>query len=400
MATATDRRRQTVCTGVLTAIVVLAGAGRAAAQEPRLVAAANDDAQDNAAGLLIVPGSPSAAADAAVIVPSVQRTPAAAPPLARWLDLQTGIVATRFRYTEASTGVVVQDQQQLSEQFKGRLKIDQAGSYGINFALGTGNSFVRSWNNTAFGTALGTPNGFSSAMFVKQLFASASPLSGIEFQAGGLGIARGENSEVTSYDNDGYMVGERVTIKRPRTLHVDELSVTMGYLGDSTTPGLSQRFHRISEANYFQVLAAKKFSPRFSSSADVTTLAGATTVRSAFKLDTPHSGLDSIRFEQYARFNDAAYGYLISGERLVARRFTLSGGLVDVDRNYGSLNADRFGSGRRWFTTDTIALGRELSAQIFYTHTVQNGYTVQNSQGLQLVLTYNVAKGLQRTGIL
>jgi hypothetical protein len=395
MAAATGRRRRTVWTGVLTALAVLAGAGRAAAQEPRLVAAADDDAPDNVAGLLIVPGSPAAAADAAVIAPSTQRTPAAAPLLARWFEMQTGTVATRFRYTEATSGVVGQDQQQLSEQFKARLKIDQAGAYGVNFAIGTGNSFVRSWNNTAFGT----PNGFSSAVFVKQLFASASPLTGIEVQAGGLGIARGENSEVTSYDNDGYMVGERVTVRRPRTLHVDELSVTMGYLGDSTTPGLSQRFHRISETNYFQVLGAKRFGARLSSSADVTTLAGATTVRSAFKLDTPNRGLVSIRFEQYARFNDAAYGYLISGERLVTRRFTLSAGLADIDRNYGSLNSDRFGSGRRWFTTDTIALGRDLSAQIFYTHTVQNAYTVQNGQGLQLVLTYNVAKGLQRSGI-
>jgi hypothetical protein len=375
--------------------VALAGAGRAAAQEPRLVAA-NEDIPDNAAGLLIVPGSPSAAADAAVIVPSVQRTPATVPPLARWFDLQTGTVATRFRYTEATTGAVVQDQQQLSEQFKGRLKIDQAGSYGINFALGTGNGFVKGWNNTAFGT----PSGFSSAVFVKQLFASASPLKGIEIQAGGLGIARGENSEVTSYDNDGYMVGERITLKRPRTLYVDELSVTTGYLGDSTTPGLSQRFHRLSETNYFQVLAAKRLGARLSSSADVTTLAGATTLRSAFKLDTPNRGLDSIRFEQYARVTDGAYGYMLSGERLVARRFTLSGGLADIDRNYGSLNADRFGSGRRWFTTNTIALGGDFSAQIFYTHTVQNGYTVQNRQALQLLLTYNVAKGLQRSGIL
>jgi len=396
MATATGRHRRTVWTGVLTALAVLAGAGRAAAQEPRLVAAADDDAPDNVPGLLIVPGSTAAAADAAVIVPSTQRTPAAAPLLARWFEMQTGTVATRFRYTEATSGVVGQDQQQLSEQFKARFKIDQAGSYGVNFALGTGNAFVKGWNNTA----LGTPSGFSSAVFVKQLFVSASPLKGIEIQAGGLGIARGENSEVTSYDNDGYMIGERITLKQPRTLHVDELSVTTGYLGDSTTPGLSQRFHRISETNYFQVLAAKRFGARLSSSTDVTTLAGATTVRSAFKLDTPNRGLDSIRFEQYARFNDAAYGYLISGERLVARRFTLSGGLADIDRNYGSLNADRFGSGRRWFTTNTIALGREISAQIFYTHTVQNSYTVQNRQALQLLLTYNVAKGLQRSGIL
>jgi hypothetical protein len=395
MAKTTWRRRRTVWMGVATAVVVVAGAGRAGAQEPRLAAAAIDDAQDNAAALLTMPGSPSAAADAAVIVPSTQRTPSA-PPLARWFEMQTGTVATRFRYTEATTGAVVQNQQQLSEQFKGRLKIDQAGSYGVNFALGTGSAFVKGWNNTAFGT----PSGFTSAVFVKQLFASASPLKGIEIQAGGLGIARGENSEVTSYDNDGYMVGERVTVKRPRTLHVDELSVTMGYLGDSTTPGLSQRFHRISEANYYQVLAAKRFSTRFSTSADVTTLAGATTLRSAFKLDTPNRVLESIRFEQYTRVNDAAYGYLISGERVVARRFTLSGGLADIDRNYGGLNSDRFGSGRRWFTTDTIALGRELSAQIFYTHGVDNGYALQNRQALQLLLTYNVAKGLQRIGAL
>jgi len=392
MAKATWRRRRTLGMGVATAIVLVASAGRAGAQEPRLVAAATDDAPD-AAGFLTAPGAPSAAADAAVIVPSTPRTPAGTPPFARWFEMQTGTVATRFRYTEATTGAVVQNQQQLSEQFKGRVKFDQAGAYGVNFALGTGNAFVKGWNNTAFGT----PSGFTSAVFVKQLFASASPLKGIEIQAGGLGIARGENSEMTSYDNDGYMVGERVVVKQPRALHVDELSVTMGYLGDSNTPALWQRLHRVSETNYYQVLAAKKFSPRFSSSADVTTVAGATTIRSGFKLDT--HGLrwtDSIRFEQYARVNNAAYGYLISGERVVARRFTLSTGLADIDQYYGGLNSDRFGSGRRWFTTDTIALGHDVSAQIFYTHTVRNAYAVQNRQALQLLLTYNVAKGLER----
>jgi hypothetical protein len=383
--------------GAATAVVVMT-ADPAIAQEARIASNAIDDAQDNAAALLAAPGAPSVAPDAAVIVPSTQRPPSAAPPLARWIDVQTGTVATRFRYTEATTGAVVQDQQQLSEQFKARVKVDRAGAYAVNVALGTGNAFVKGWNNTA----LGTPSGFTSAVFVKQLFASASPLKGIEIQAGGLGIARGENSEITSYDNDGYMVGERVVVKRPQALHVDEFSVTAGYLGDSNTPALWQRFHhRISEINYYQVLAAKRFSTRLSSSADVTTVAGATTIRSGFKVDTPgFRWTDSIRFEQYARLNNAAYGYLISGERLVARRFTLSTGLADIDRYYGGLNADRFGSGRRWFTIDTIALGRDISAQIFYTHTVRNGYSLQNRQALQLLLTYNVAKGLRRTGVL
>jgi hypothetical protein len=73
---------------------------------------------------------------------------------------------------------------------------------------------------------------------------------------------------------------------------------------------------------------------------------------------------------------------------------------VDIDQKYGGLNADRFGSGRRWFTTDTIALGRELSMQIFYQHAVANIYTLSNQHSLQMLLTYNVAKGLQRTGVL
>ena len=90
---------------------------------------------------------------------------------------------------------------------------------------------MRSWNNTA----IGTPNGYASNLFVKQLFGSAIPAKGIEIQAGGLGIVKGENSEITSYDNDGYIEGERVSIKRPRTFHVDELSVSVGYLGDSKT---------------------------------------------------------------------------------------------------------------------------------------------------------------------
>jgi hypothetical protein len=390
------RRRRTFWVGAAAALVIVAGAGRASAQDALTATVAANDAADPAIGAL-APVQPSGAADTAVIVPTVQRAPSSAPPLARWFDLQTGTVATRFRYTESTAGAIVQNQQQLSEQFKARLKVDRAGAYSVNVAVGTGNGFVKGWNNTAFGT----PNGFSSSLFVKQFFASASPVKGIEIQAGGLGFVRGENSEITSYDNDGYMVGERVTIKRPRTLHVDELSVTVGYLGDSATPALWQRLHRVAEQNYSQVFAARRFSARLSSSADVTTVAGATTVRTGFKLDTPDHLFDSIRFEQYARVNgNSAYGYLIGGERVVARRFTLSAGLVDIDKDYGGLNCDRFGSGRRWFTTDTIAIGRELSAQIFYTHSVANGYTVQNRQALQLLLTYNVAKGLQRAGVL
>jgi hypothetical protein len=380
-----------------TAVVVAIAADRVSAQEPRVAAAAMDDVPDLSNVLLPAPTSPAAAPQAAVIVPSSQRSTPKLAPLARWLDVQTGNLSTRFRYTETSTGVVTQEQLQHSEQIKMRVKIDASGAYAVNLGLGTGDQFVRGWNNTAYGT----PNGFASNLFVKQLFASASPVKGLEIQAGGLSIIRGENTEITSYDNDGYMVGERVSVKRPRTFHVDELSLPVGYLGDATASSLWPRLHRLAEANYYQVFGAKRFTSRLTASADVTTVAGATTVRTGFKLDTPELRVPtSIRFEQYARFNNAAYGFSICGERVVAKRFTLSAGLVDIDRDYGGLNSDRFGSGRRWFTTDTIAIGRELSAQIFYQHAVGNGYALPNQHQLQLLLTYNVLKGLQRSGVL
>jgi len=402
MASDIRKWRRSFWTCAATAVVIVAGSGRLAAQDLVAATTAIDDPLENAAGLLPAPASAAASqAGQAVIIPSSsQRVAPSLTPLARWLDVQTGTMATRFRFTETSAGVVTQDQLQHSEQIKARLKVDASGRYAVGFALGTGDTFVRGWNNTAIGTATGTPHEYSSNIFVKQLFASATPAKGIEIQAGGLGIVKGENTEVTSYDNDGYMLGERVSVKRPRTFHVDELSVTLGYLGDSTTSSLWPRLHRLGETNYYQVFAAKRFGRRLSSSADVTTVAGATTLRNGLSVSTPELRVPtSIRFEHYERFN-AAYGYSISGERSVGKRVTLSAGLVDIDQKYGGLNSDRFGSGRRWFTTDTIALGRELSMQIFYQHAVANAYTLPNQRQLQMVLTYNVAKGLQRTGVL
>jgi len=392
------RRALWACAAI--AVVIVASGGRVAAQE--LVATtAMDDTLDSAAGLLPAPASAAAAqAGQAVIIPSSQRVAPALTPLARWVDVQTGTMATRFRFTETSAGVVTQDQLQHSEQIKARVKVDASGKYALGFALGTGDTFVRGWNNTAIGTAAGTPHEYSSNILVKQLFASATPANGVEIQAGGLGIVKGENTEVTSYDNDGYMLGERVSVKRPRTFRVDELSLTVGYLGDSTTSSLWPRLHRLGETNYYQMFAAKRFGRRLASSADITTVAGATTLRNGLSLSTPELRVPtSIRFEHYERFN-AAYGYSISGERTVGKRVTLSAGLVDIDQKYGGLNSDRFGSGRRWFTTDTITLGRELSMQIFYQHAVANMYTLSNQHSLQMLLTYNVAKGLQRTGVL
>jgi hypothetical protein len=382
-------------------LVVLAGWNRAAAQQLQVATTAADDTDQNPLALLAASAAANATPEGqVVIVPSSQRATPMLSPLSRWIDLQTGILRARFKYLETSTGAVTNDQVQHSEQLKGRVKLDAPGAYAVNFALSTGDTFVRSWNNTA----IGIPNGYTSNLFLKQLFGSATPVKGLEIQAGGLGIVRGESSEITSYDYDGYIEGERVTLSRPGAFHVDELSVTIGYLGDAKTVSLWPRMYRLGELNYYQVLAAKRFGSRLASSADVTTVAGATTVRNAFSVNTPEllklHGPSSVRFEQYARFNDPAYGFLMSAERTVAGRFALSGGLADVDKNYGGLNSDRFDVGRRWFTTDTISVGHELAVQFFYQHSVNNAYALRNSQTFETVLIYNLLNDLRRSRVM
>jgi len=385
----------------VTLVVVLAGWNRAGAQELRVATAAADETDQGPLALRSAATAANAAPEGqVVIVPSSQQLTPMLSSLSRWIDLQTGMLRGRFKYLETSTGAVTNDQLQHSEQIKGRVKLDAPGAYAMNFGLSTGDTFVRSWNNTAFGT----PNGYTSNLFLKQLFGSAAPVRGLEIQGGGIGIVRGENSEITSYDNDGYLVGERVSVRRPGALHVDELSVTVGYLGDSKTVSLWPRIHRFGEINYYQVLASKRFGDHVASSADVTTVAGATTVRNAFALNTPQlaelHGPSSVRFEQYARFNDSAYGYAISAERVLATRFTLTGGVADVDKNYGGLNSDRFDVGRRWFTIDTISIGHELSVQFFYHHSLNNSYVLRNRQGFETVLIYNLLNDLRHSRVL
>lgn len=93
---------------------------------------------------------------------------------------------------------------------------------------------------------------------------------------------RGESSEITSYDNDGYLMGQRLTLSPHRV--VDELIVTAGYLGDFRDPSVTRRLHRLSE-NYGQVLVKKKLTDRLTASADFTEEEGERTRHGAFQGD-------------------------------------------------------------------------------------------------------------------
>lgn len=162
-------------------------------------------------------------------------------------------------------------------------------------------------------------------LYLKQLYVSAQPFNGIEIQYGGLGVSRGESSEITSYDNDAFIMGERVSVRMPKRLFFDEIAVTYAYLGDVNTPNINKRYHRLKQSNYHQFLVSKKFGARTAISADYTFQSGVETLRQAVKLDLHEARLiDSFRFEDYERLDvHPAYGFTLTAEKRVTKRLTL-----------------------------------------------------------------------------
>ena len=322
-----------------------------------------------------------------------QKVPAAR--AKRWIDWQTGSVDSRYRWVETSAGVKTSDQLQHKQVFKAGFKFDRSGRYSVQALAGNGNSFVGSWDN------LGPGMGSKAWDFnIRHLFLQAQAVKGIEGQWGGIGIARGEHTEITSFDNDNYIVAGRVSVKRPRSLYVDELSVTAGHLGDLSTPNVFKRFDRWDEHNYTQVLAGKTFGKTVSVSADWTDLDEISTLRQAVRVTTRQwLPIDAIRFENYQRVDGKkGYGFALSAEKAVHPRVVLAGGYADIDENSGTLTGDRYFRGKRIFVEPKFTILPELVASVFYGEAVGNDFPVVNNHRFDAVISYNVLKALQRVG--
>jgi hypothetical protein len=315
-------------------------------------------------------------------------------PIFRWLELQAANLVMRYRYSDTDTGVVTSNQLQHQESFRGRLKFDAKGRFALNAGLDSGATFISGYNNTGWGM------GNSSAMlYLKQLYLSAAPVKGLELQFGGLGILRGEVTEITSYDNDGYIAGERLTLKRPRELFFDEISVTYAYLGDIISPGINKRFHRLDQSNYHQFLVSKKLGDRAAVSFDYSFQSGVETLRQGLHVATKELHIiDMVRFENYERVDYRPdYGYAVYAEKVLHKKVTVGGGIADIDPNYNGLNADKFSRGRRLFGEATYTLLPELNISAFFTRAVGNDYALLNRTRFNLVLRYNLFRSLQRS---
>lgn len=314
----------------------------------------------------------------------------------RWIDWQVGSVESRYRWIENSAGVETSDQLQHKQTVKAGFKFDTAGRYSIQMLAGTGSSFVSSWDNTGLG--MGTP---AWDFNLRHLYLQARPAAGIEGAWGGMALARGEHTELTTYDNDNYVVAGRVSVKRPADLYLDEISVTAGYLGDLGTPNVFRRFDRWDEHNYTQVLAAKTFGKHVSVSADWTELQEITTLRQAIRVSTKQwLPLDLIRFENYQRVEGPheAWGFTLSAEKTLHPKFALAGGYADIDEFNGVLTGDRYFRGRRLFVEPKITLLPELTVSFFYGEAVANDFPVVNEHRFDTVVSFNVLKALQRVG--
>lgn len=314
--------------------------------------------------------------------------------LARWLELETAALSTRYHFIQNSAGVTTSNQAQYEVAVKARLKLDSSGHYSVHAGVFSGNSFSGGWNATGWGTGAGRTN-----LYLKQLFFSAQPVAGLEFETGSLYFRQGQTTEITGYDYDGYATGHRLTVSRPKELFFDAISVTYGIVGDFGRPSVGQRLHRLNESNYHQFLVEKKFGKRVGVSADYSFESGVDTLRQGLRVQMPGLRVvDALHFENYEVVGrDAGYGFAAYGEKKLHSRVSLGGGYAQHDRT--GLYSDRFAAGKRVFLNLLVPLGPEFSFSAGITQALENEQSGAPRTRVDIAFNYNLLRTLRRAGL-
>jgi hypothetical protein len=400
----------------------------------------------------------AAAAPGSPTVSSAQpATPASAgwkPGLDRWIAVKDMTYSMRYRSVFDANNAHEFNQAQERSILDGRFKFDREGRYALAFHASSGKyfnwayaDFMGGGNKQAFALsqAKATPaekvkfgraetvdaaNYLASqssggwSFYVRELYADIEPVKGIEFQGGGLDINRGAASEITTYDYDGYISGERLLIKKPSMLFLDEISVTYAYMGDVFVPNLFARTGRFTQSDYHQFLLRKKVRNRVDASFDYTWQNAANMLHEDALVNVKESRvIDSVRIEYYQRLNGIYYpnvphigtffrtggnGYAFTLDKRF-RRGSLEGGVDSVDLQSGALtqvgvlgvmgmatNGDQYGQGKRYFARPIVKLTPYLDIQGYYTHLygTQSDPTqlIWNKQALNVGLVFDIKK--------
>jgi hypothetical protein len=314
------------------------------------------------------------------------------PPMLPWVEIQAAKISTRYGFAANDRGITTKNQQMHKEAFKVRFLFGGEEKYSLTAAGGSGTGFTSSLD------ALGIGSDATSNLNFRELFLSLKPWKEFELQYGGIAPNRGVSTEITTFDNDAYIDGARISLKSPKKLFFDEISGTLAYLGDLTEPDVLHRLHRLNEANYHQVLVSKKIGRRAVIGGDYTSQWSIATLRQAIQVKLPElKVIDAIRFENYQRIEGIRdCGFAVQADKKIRRWLALGGGYADIDRLYGGLNADRFNKGRRVFASAKIDLIDSLIAEIFIQQAVANHYSISNDIRLDLALTYDFLPELRK----
>jgi hypothetical protein len=393
------------------------------AQEPMLIASSDT-----------APEAPTAS----ITAPATVSTPPHAL-TERWLDLTAFSHSERYRNAFATGGQHDFDNAQQRSLIAGAIKLDADGRYRIGFRASSGRYFnwaYASYTGKTFGDRTAYDPQFAAHFFtpaetgvflqglfadtagfnnltglqsngwqfyMRELYLSATPLKPVTVEFGSFGIERGYSTEITTFDEDGYLSGERIRIHDPKHLFFDEIGYTNAFFGDISTVNLFARGSSLKHANYHQLFANKKVNKRLAFSGEYTRQSGIDTLREAAVVQTGGSKLvDSARIEVYERLNshtfagianspigpipditiNGASGFAVTLEKKLGR---LSGnvGFATVDSDYGvyansrffqavgfTLNGDTYGMGNRPFAHASFRIAPGVSAFGFYTHEV------------------------------
>lgn len=334
------------------------------------------------AGVLIAVSQIAAAQPA----PSSPDEPRPDPAIRRWLDVQHLHLSSRYRWVKASDGRLMSSTVQWQPQVRARVLFDRDRRYSLHVGAFSGSQFISGWNNT--GAGIGQ---FAGDFNVKQLFVSAAPIDGLELQAGGLYMLRGQSTEVTSYDNDAYIVGERVSW-RPSRGPLTEVSATAGYIGDYREPNVFERLDRINDWNYGQLLIGWRMGDRIQASAEYTHEDGRDILRQGVSLRLPATAgwLRAVRLEAYERVSpDTAVGVNATVDLRPHARLSITAGVTAIDQHYGPLNADRYEVGTRFYSVGSFALTRDVSIGWFHGEAFATSYPIPNRHRFELLVTIN-----------
>ena len=394
----------------------------------------------------------SSSASAAVI--KTPTKPAEAKPLfSRWVDVTEMSESQRYRSEFDENGQFLFDTGQQRTAVAGHIKLDREGNYFIGIRASSGQFF-----NWAYGDYIGhdflyfagkSLNGFTPAeyvsffgalaadpagssqnfadkgwnFYVRDLYASATPVKQVTVEFGSIPIERGYSTEITTFDDDGFIAGERVRFNDSRHLGLDEVSFTSAYLGDVVTPNFFRRANRLEQSNYRQIAGKKLIRKRVALSGEYNWLNGTDTVREAAVFTVPESRVvDALHFELYQRLNSITFPGAATSTVGPVAPDTISGGqgfaifaakkvgpvsgdfgYDRIDSHYGvylnsrfledvgfSLNGDSYSTGNRVFGHMAIKLNPVVSLFGFYTHTVSGDFYTYCKQGFNAGLKFDL----------